>query len=31
VLLHGGSTAAILVAASWFLERLFDLKVLPFS
>lgn len=31
VLLHGGSTAAILVAAIWFLERLFDLKVLPFS
>ena len=31
VLLHGGSTAAVLIAAIWFLERVFDLKVLPFS
>jgi ABC-type antimicrobial peptide transport system permease subunit len=31
VLLHGGSTAAVLIAAVWFLERVFDLKVLPFS
>lgn len=31
VLLRGGSTAAVLVAVIWFLERVFDLKVLPFS
>lgn len=31
VLLQGGSTAAVLIAAIWFLERVFDLKVLPFS
>lgn len=31
VLLHGGSTMAVLIAAVWFLERIFDLKVLPFS
>ncbi|MDM0107384.1 HupE/UreJ family protein [Variovorax sp. J22R24] len=31
VLLHGGSTAAVLIAGIWFMERVFDLKVLPFS
>ncbi|MDM0075410.1 HupE/UreJ family protein [Variovorax sp. J2P1-59] len=31
VLLHGGSTAAVLIASVWFMERTFDLKVLPFS
>ena len=25
------STAAVLIAAVWFLERVFDLRVLPFS
>ena len=29
VLLHGGSTAALLIAGIWFMERVFDLKVLP--
>ncbi|MGJ7509861.1 HupE/UreJ family protein [Variovorax sp. GT1P44] len=31
VLLHGGSSAALLIAGIWFMERVFDLKVLPFS
>jgi len=31
VLLHGGSTAAVLIAGIWFTERVFDLKMLPFS
>jgi hypothetical protein len=31
VLLHGGSTAALLIAGIWFMERAFDLKVLPFA
>ena len=31
VLLHGGSTAALLIAGIWFMERVFDLKVLPFA
>ena len=31
VLLHGGSTAALLIAGIWFMERVFDLRVLPFA
>jgi len=31
VLLHGGSAVAVLIASTWFVERVFDLKVLPFS
>jgi hypothetical protein len=29
VVLHGGSVFAVIVAALWFIERVFDLKILP--
>ncbi|MBC7392300.1 MAG: HupE/UreJ family protein, partial [Variovorax sp.] len=29
VVLRGGSVFAVIVAALWFVERVFDLKILP--